>query len=232
MGGQGANALRSSSKYLVLGTKFEDLPSAGVVCPPPTVRQGFRGPVRHRHRCCGGASMLQCQVCPGQPGRHDRLRLGRTPPRYDTCFVPKFGEIFRRRRYCHEGGGGVRIRSADLRTSYLVRGTERGATRLSAVAGSTWAPAHGRGWSVRAADLRNTQCRSISAVSSRRDPGAPRLQNPHPPLRFRFAQPSCPSTSYWVLRCSLRSHAARRLRRRSGETKYSVLRTEYLELSA
>nr|DAF28933.1 MAG TPA: hypothetical protein [Caudoviricetes sp.] len=120
--------------------------------------------------------------------------------------------------------------------------------RCRAAAGSSSARCLGR--PVRAAPLRNTQYESISSVSSRRDPGAPRLQNPHPPLRFRFAQPR--STQYFVLgtqirlrrifncslltafgvlrtQCSLRSHAARRLRRLAPSTRYYVPSTECLD---
>lgn len=180
---------------------------------------------RHRR----GASVLRCRVAPGWMRRHDRLRRGRTPPRGNTRFVFKICRIFPGRRYCHEAGGwfGLIWLIFVLGTRYEVLrgGRGRAVTRP--------APARGRAWPVRAAPLRNTQCRSISTVSSRRDPGAPRLQNPHPPLRFRFAQPR--STQYFVLGTekegSLRSHAARRLRRLAPSTSYYVLRTGCLDSS-
>ena len=158
--------------------------------------------------------------------RHDRLRQGRTPPRGNTRFVFKMCRIFPGRRYCHEAGGwfGLLWLIFVLCTWYEVLGRDRcrAATRL--------APARCRPWPVRAAPLRNTQCESISSVSSRRDPGAPRLQNPHPPLRFRFAQPR--STQYFVLGteilCSLRSHYPRRLRGSEPSTSFGVLSTEDL----
>ena len=67
---------------------------------------------------------------------------------------------------------------------------------------------------------------SISSVSSRRDPGAPRLQNPHPPLRFRFAQPR--STQYFVLGTQMLAALAcsSPLARREPSTSYFVLGTE------
>lgn len=142
--------------------------------------------------------MLRCRVAPGCSRRHDRLRQGRTPPRGNTSAISKFCRIFPGRRYCHEAGGrfGSVRRIFVPGTWYEVLGGERcrAAARL--------APAHGRGSPVRAAPLRNSQYESISSVSSRRDPGAPRLQNPHPPLRFRFAQPR--STQYFVLGTQIR----------------------------
>ena len=159
--------------------------------------------------------------------RHDRLRQGRTPPRGNTGSISKICRIFPDRRYCHDPGGWFGF---DLRTSCDVLGSEceegercRAAARLVS--------ARCRGRPVRASGLRNTQYESISSVSSRRDPGAPRLQNPHPPLRFRFAQPR--STQYFVLGTekegSLRSHAARRLRRLAPSTRYEVPSTECLD---
>lgn len=179
----------------------------------------------------GGEALMDPAARGGMTG----CARGARPRGVTPAPFPKFAEIFRRRRYCHEAGGwfGFTRPIFVLRTGYWVLGRDR----CRAVA--RLAPARGRVWPVRAAPLRNTQYESISSVSSRRDPGAPRLQNPHPPLRFRFAQPR--STQYFVLgtqirlrrifncslltafgvlstQCSLRSHAARRLRRLAPST--------------
>nr|DAV82761.1 MAG TPA: hypothetical protein [Caudoviricetes sp.] len=63
-----------------------------------------------------------------------------------------------------------------------------------------------------------------------RSGGSPTSKSP-PPTSVSLRSTSAPSTSYWVLRCSLRSHVPRRLRRLGKSTSYYVLGTRNLVLS-
>lgn len=201
--------------FFVLGTKFvvlrgERLASAGVGTDLHLAAGKGAGRGVGRGWVCSGALTVQGS-CGGMTG----CAWGARPPRGNTCSISKICRIFPDRRYCHEAGGRFGFTRPIFvpGTWYEVLGRDR------CRAAARRAPARCRVWPVRAAPLRNTQCGSISSVSSRRDPGAPRLQNPHPPLRFRFAQPQLP-----VLRTGYSDPRFARIFNDSLLTAFGVLR--------
>lgn len=135
-------------------------------------------------------------MLPAARGDMTGCARGARPRGVTHASFSKFAEFFWADGTVTRPGGGSDLILAPG-TWYLVRGTERGDGKKRERAVGSLPSARCQPWPVRAAPLRNSQCGSISSVSSRRDPGAPRLQNPHPPLRFRFAQPR--STQYFVL---------------------------------
>ena len=202
---EGALAIcgEANAIFFVLGTKFLDLHEARTAGRRARQSEGMAVLGRRPARCAPGAPGCMPPPAPGvskafggEDGRLTGCARGARPRGVTPAPFPKFAEFFRTDGTVTRPGGGSDSILVP-RTKCLVLGAWKGRREGRCRAVARRAPARCRGSPVRAAPLRNTQYESISSISSRRDPGAPRLQNPHPPLRFRFAQPR--STQYFVL---------------------------------